>query len=259
MKLILITLVAVVVGMMVGCSAESPPTQPMPNIQATVAAAIQEALPKSAPPPDIDGTIEAKVQAAIESHPTATPYPTYPALPTYTPLPTYPALPTYTPLPTSPALPTYTPVPTPTTSYIPPTRTPVPTHTPTPRPTPTPVIRAGVGWRQSWEGVAITLNSLSTVGSTIVRADFTIENLSYEPFTFNILDTEIQTSDGRRYTYDFDAYTEEMHRQPMLPRINTGDTHRETIGYLIPAGSTVTKFFYDHPSYYLSDFSFFID
>ena len=78
-------------------------------------------------------------------------------------------------------------------------------------------------------------------------------------FTFNTLNTSIQTSDGRRYEYDFDAYTEEMRRQPNLPTVNTGEVLRVTVGYVIPAGSTVTKFFFEHPNWRYPDFSFFTD
>ena len=73
------------------------------------------------------------------------------------------------------------------------------------------------------------------------------------------MNTSIQTSDGRRYEYDFDAYTEEMRRQPSLPTLNTGDVLRLTEGYVIPAGSTVIKFFFEHPDRQYPDFSFFTD
>jgi len=58
------------------------PDAATPNIEATVAAAVQMALsnPSAAPTPNIDATVEAKLQATLEAAPTqmptATPFPT---------------------------------------------------------------------------------------------------------------------------------------------------------------------------------------
>ncbi len=93
----------------------------------------------------------------------------------------------------------------------------------------------------------------------MVRLDFTIENISVPQFNYNSLDTSLQTSDGRRWEYDSDAYTTEMRRQTSLPEINTGDILRVTEGYIIPSGSKPVKFFYEHPSYGVSDFSFVLE
>ena len=149
MKLILITLVAVVVGMMaLACTAA--PAAPTPNIDATVEARVKEEVEVkptietttlvATAAPDLDATIEAKVLAAIKAQPTATPYPTYTPLPTATPQPKPTAIPT--PIPTT--YPTDTPMPVPTPTSIPtptPTPRPIPTatpvHTATPAPTPT--------------------------------------------------------------------------------------------------------------------------
>jgi hypothetical protein len=67
MKLILITLVAVVVGLMVGCSPE-----PTPNIDATVEARVKQEI-ASHPTPNIDATVEVRVKQEIASHPTPKP------------------------------------------------------------------------------------------------------------------------------------------------------------------------------------------
>ena len=85
------------------------------NIGATVAAAIQTALPKPTPTPtpNISLTVEAQVQEKLA------------AQPTFTPMPTYTPYPTPTPTPTPTPMPTYTPYPTPTPTRVPPT--PMPT------------------------------------------------------------------------------------------------------------------------------------
>jgi hypothetical protein len=89
MKLILITLVAVVVGLTVAC--ESEPAVPTPNI---------------------DATVEAKVGVALAKVPTVTPIPTATPVPTPTPIPTATPMPTPTPIPTATPVPTPTPIPT---------------------------------------------------------------------------------------------------------------------------------------------------
>ena len=139
----------------IGCAGEKPATvSPViptaiptatPDLEATVQAAIDQALPteRPTPLPDIDATVEAGIAATQAAMPTATPTPpptpdldatvesrmaaTIAAMPTPTPTPT----PTHTPTPT--ASPTPTPIPTAT-----PTSTPVPTATPAPTPTPRP-------------------------------------------------------------------------------------------------------------------------
>ena len=254
-----IVLLTVLVALMAACASPVPPTvESTPNIDATVEAKVDQALAKistvtpmptptpiptaTKPPsptatPNIQATVEAQVLALIGSLPTATPYPTY------------------TPIPK----PTSTPTPIPTPTRIKPTFTPFPTMTPTPRPTATPTIRAGVGWRQADGGAAITLHEVKTVGRNIVRIDFTIENTGYVEFTYNPLDTSIQTYDGMRYTYDSDAYTEEMSSQVWLPSIYHGGVLRRSEGYMIPTGSRVSKFFYEHPDRDYPDFIFYVD
>ena len=115
------------VTVLAGCSQPAPPIA-TPDIPATVAAAVREALPTATPTPtpDIPATVEAGIKAAMAALPTATPVLTPTPEPTATPTPE----PTLTPTPTATA--TATPTPTPT---------PVPTDTPTPSPTalPTPI------------------------------------------------------------------------------------------------------------------------
>jgi len=81
---ILILIAVSAVTLALGCTA-SPATSPdaaTPNIEATVAAAIQMAIPNptAAPTPNIDATVEAKLRATLEAAPTqmptATPFPT---------------------------------------------------------------------------------------------------------------------------------------------------------------------------------------
>lgn len=78
---------------------------PTPDIEATVRAAVQAAIPMPTPTPtpDIEATSQARIQAAFAAQPTATPIPTPEPTSTLTPAPT----PTATPLP----LPTHTPIP----------------------------------------------------------------------------------------------------------------------------------------------------
>ena len=129
----------VVVGLLAACAQPpptSPPTPPLPDIEATVTTMIQ-ALPTPTRPP------------TYTPLPTYTPYPTLTALPTHSPAPTYTRYPTYTPppaptlraqpvRPTTAVPPTATPTPTPTPIPTPfPTSTPTPASTPTPTPAPT--------------------------------------------------------------------------------------------------------------------------
>ena len=113
------------------------PTDPTPDIEATVQAAVAMAIPSPTPTstPDAEATIAAKVRSTVEAmapSPTSTPVPTATATPTatLTPIPT--STPTATPTSTPTPIPTSTPTPTPTN-----TPTPIPTSTPTPTPTPT--------------------------------------------------------------------------------------------------------------------------
>ena len=106
------------------------PTDPTPDIEATVQAAVAMAIlsPTPTSTPDAEATIAAKVRSTVEAmapSPTSTPVPTATPIPTSTPT----ATPTSTPTP----IPTSTPTPTPTS-----TPTPIPTSTPTPTPTSTP-------------------------------------------------------------------------------------------------------------------------
>ncbi len=133
----------------IACAGQpAPPTPtPLPDIGATVEAAVADALPTEAPTPlpDIGATVSAGMAATVAAQPTPTPTPeptpdveatveariaaTAAAMPTPTPTPE----PTATPVPTPTPTPTPTPIPTAT-----PTATPTPTPTPTPVPISTP-------------------------------------------------------------------------------------------------------------------------
>ncbi|MFC1935634.1 hypothetical protein ACFLX9_02595 [Chloroflexota bacterium] len=97
----------------------------------------------SEPTPDLEATVAAMVATQVAGQPTPTPTPT--AEPTWTPAPTWTPVPTWMPTPLPPtATPTLTPTPTsapePTSTPTPtntPTLAPIPTHTPTPTPVPT--------------------------------------------------------------------------------------------------------------------------
>lgn len=118
--------------------------EPTPDIQASVEAALAEALPTATPTPNIDATVAAAMAATAAAAPT----------PTFTPSPTpdiqatvqaaiaatAAANPTATPTlaPTSTSSPTPTETPAPTSTPIPaPTPAPAPTSTPAPTPIPT--------------------------------------------------------------------------------------------------------------------------
>ena len=90
-------LVPAVVGLAVAC-ADTPTAQPTPDIDATVEARVQAAVPTPtpSPTPDIRATVEAGVQATAEGEPTATATPTLTS--TSTPPPSF--QPTATPTPT---------------------------------------------------------------------------------------------------------------------------------------------------------------
>ena len=107
-------LVAVPLLLVLTLGCQQAPEPKGPNIGATVAAAVQTALPKPTPThtPNIPLTVEAQVQEKLAAIPTPTPTPV-PPTPTPTPVP-----PTPTPVP---------PTPTPTPTPVPPTPTPTPT------------------------------------------------------------------------------------------------------------------------------------
>lgn len=153
-----IILLLAVTFLLAACSQPPPPT-PTPDLEATVQAAVEKALPTATdtPEPDFQATVHAGIAGTMEvlartpsptpiPQPTATPIP--PPPPTPTPLPTDTPSPTPTdtptPIPTNTPTPTFTPTPTPTHTPTPtftpvPTATPVPTDTPTPTETPTPI------------------------------------------------------------------------------------------------------------------------
>ena len=140
-----------------GCGL-TPTSEPTPDIEATVQAAIKAALPAStsSATPDVEAAIAARVRATVEAlaTPTATQTPTptatvvqsatkTPSPPTTTPTatPTQSPTPTMSPSPTPTFSPTPTMPPTPTLSPTPtPTLSPTPTHTPTATPPPTPTL-----------------------------------------------------------------------------------------------------------------------
>lgn len=147
-----LTLLALLVA---GCSnaGDTPAPIPTPDLEATVQAAVAEALPTETPipTPDIDATVAARL---AEELPTETPFPTpdvdatvearlsarATAMPTPSPTRTLTPTPTQIPTPTSTPTPALTAVPTPTlTPVATPTRTPTPSPVPTPTRTPTPV------------------------------------------------------------------------------------------------------------------------
>ncbi len=131
-RLFIITIASLLVT--AACTQPPSPT-PTPNIEATVQAAVQKALPTATntPEPDLQATVHAGIVGTMEvlaSTPSPTPIP--PPTNTPTPLPTNTATPTQTPVPT----PTETPTPSPTATLTP-TPTATPTNTPTPEPTAT--------------------------------------------------------------------------------------------------------------------------
>ena len=139
---------------LIACGTEQAPltATPLPDIGATVEAAVAGALPTETPtsPPDIDATVVAMVAATQSAVPTATPTPppdidaTVEARMAATvaamPMPTLSAAPTATPAPAHTPTPTASPVPTATPRPTPvPTRTPRPTPTRRPTSTPRPI------------------------------------------------------------------------------------------------------------------------
>ena len=156
MRVLTISALTLLALLLVGCSnaVDSPAPVRTPDLEATVQAAVAEALPTETPipTPDIDATVEARlaevlptetpvptpdvdatVEARLSARATAMPTPSPTRTPTTTPTPV--PTPTSTPVPT----PTSTPVPTPTLTSVPtPTRTPTPSPVPIPTPTPAP-------------------------------------------------------------------------------------------------------------------------
>ena len=165
---------------------QPPPTAPplpTPDVPATVAAAVRDAVSALAPTPDAKAAIAAEsdrreqvaaqVRATVAARPTQTPLPTHTPYPTPTPAPT--ATPTPTPAPT--ATPTPTPAPTATPTPTPaPTATPTPTPAPTATPTPTPAPRPDAQ-------LAVTIDKVdgTAAGGEKLRIEFTITNESAEP------------------------------------------------------------------------------
>ena len=100
------------VVLLTACAPESeaPTSGATPDLEATVRAVVNEALPTATPTPtpDIDATVVARMAATASAIPSPTPTPAPTATPTPTPLPT----PTHTPTPLP--TPTLTPVPIPT-------------------------------------------------------------------------------------------------------------------------------------------------
>ena len=151
-----ITFLIAAMLLFVACSQPSPP-EPTVDIGATVAAAVERALPTAThtPLPDFQATVHAGIAGTMEvlavtPNPTPNPEPT--ATPTSVPTATPTPMPTDTPTPepTATDTPTATSTPTPTATFTPtatathspvPTDTPVPTptHTSTPTDTPTPL------------------------------------------------------------------------------------------------------------------------
>ena len=162
LRILFALLLSTVIGLTACGDAPTSTAPPTANLEATVAAMVEEALPTPTltPTPDTAATVEASVQATVQAQPTSTTQPTSTPIPTEVPTPVpYPTpTPTPTPLPTptpSPTLtPTVTPIPTATVAPTPtptptatprptrrpqPTATPAPTATPRPTATPTPI------------------------------------------------------------------------------------------------------------------------
>ena len=140
-----------------GPSPTAPPL-PTPDVPATVAAAVRDALSTVAPTPDAIAAeserrerVAAQVRATVAAWPTRTP------------------LPTYTPYPTPTRRPVATPTPTPTA-----TPSPAPTPTTTPTPTPTPRTDAHLS-------VVLNTTGLEAVGGEELRIEFTVTNEASEP------------------------------------------------------------------------------
>lgn len=125
-----------VLAVMTGCffgGGEEPEPTATPDLAATIAAAVDDAVPTETPVPPTDTPVP----------PTPEPTPDLPATLAAMLAATEAARPTDTPVPT----PTNTPEPTPTNTPVPPTNTPAPTPTNTPVPNPAsqiPCIIAGV-------------------------------------------------------------------------------------------------------------------
>ena len=109
-----IALAAAVALLLTAACAHPSPPEPTPNIDATVQAAIAEAMPTDTPTPtpDTQATVQAMVQATVEAMPTETAIPKFPT-PTHTPVPAPTSTPTPTGTPTPTPWPTRTPTPVP--------------------------------------------------------------------------------------------------------------------------------------------------
>ena len=132
----------------IACTAPVPTPEPIstptPNLDATLAARVQEG-------------VQLGIQTAMAQIPTATP------VPTATPIPTATPAPTATPIPTA------TPRPTPTATRRPtPTRRPTATPWPTPRPTSTPSISE---WSERLEPWVVYIETLGGSGTGFFMQD----------------------------------------------------------------------------------------
>lgn len=128
-----IALATLVLALAAACGQSEAPPTPQPDLEATVQAMVNAALPTQTPisAPDIAAMVAAGVAATIEALPTHTPIPTSASAPPPTATQTA-TPPTHTPIPTSAPTPPPTHTPAPTAAPIPTaTRTPLPTSTPT--------------------------------------------------------------------------------------------------------------------------------
>jgi S1-C subfamily serine protease len=166
----------------VAAAIPTPTPTPTPNIEETVIAAVAAAIPSPSPTQDIDATIAAaiaataRVAATPTSTPVATTVPDPTVAPTSIPNPTPIPLPTATPKAVPTAIPTAVPTPVPTATLMPiatatttPTPTPLPTVTPVP--TSTPVITVASVVASVERGVVRIQTSSATGSGFIYRHD----------------------------------------------------------------------------------------
>ena len=224
-KALLSLTLALVLLLTVACARESPaaesPVVPTvtptatPNLEATVLAAVAQALPTETPtpPPDIEATVAAGIAATVAAVPTPTPTPsptpdldatvearmsaTIAAIPT----PTHTPAPTPTPTPTTTPTPTLMPTPTPSPTA---TQRPTPTRRPTATPTPNPaaVLRALV--REATPAV-VKVESTAGVGSGIIfdtlnSSGYVLTNHHVVKFV-SAANVKVVTRDSTTYTY----------------------------------------------------------
>ena len=166
-----------------------------------------------------------------------------------------------TPYPPQPTLTPFPPHSTPTPYPVQSTPTPYPLHptptaypaqsTPTPYP-PEPTPKVGVGQRQVGNEIIAVLHSVEVISGTAVRVDFTLENTGTDAFDYNPLYSELRLDDGKRVSYDRDAYDDEMHRRPILPTVRPGEILRVREGYIIPQGSKPIGFSWEQRGRWIS-------